>query len=183
MRRYVERVILAFALAIAFSVTSPPASAQSFTLEQVMGSPFPSELTVSKRGDKIAWVFDAEGKRNLWIAEGPIFAARQLTRYDNDDGQQLSELVFSPAANMIAYVRGGEQNQSGEVPNPTSDTAGMRQQVMLVDVRMGRITNLAEGSGPVFTTDGAQVIYNRDGHFWSAPAIGGKEHKLFEMRG
>src|SRR6266851_8639247 len=101
MRRYVERVILAFALAIAFSVTSPPASAQSFTLEQVMGSPFPSELTVSKRGDKIAWVFDAEGKRNLWIAEGPIFAARQLTRYDNDDGQQLSELVFSPAANMI----------------------------------------------------------------------------------
>ena len=30
------------------------ASAQSFTLEQVMSSPFPSELTASKRGDKIA---------------------------------------------------------------------------------------------------------------------------------
>lgn len=183
MRRYVERAILALALAIAFPFTSPPASAQSFTLEQVMSSPFPSELTVSRRGDKIAWAFDAEGKRNLWIAEAPTFAARQLTHYDGDNGQELSDLVFSPAANTIAYVRGGEQNQSGEVPNPTSDTAGTRQQVMLVDVRTGRITNLAEGSGPVFTTDGAQVIYNRDGHFWSAPAIGGKEHKLFQMRG
>ena len=41
-----------------------------------MSSPFPSELTVSKRGDKIAWAFDAEGKRNIWIAEAPTFAAR-----------------------------------------------------------------------------------------------------------
>ena len=49
--------------------------AQSFTLEQVMSSPFPSELTVSKRGDKLAWAFDAEGKRNIWVAEGPAFAA------------------------------------------------------------------------------------------------------------
>src|ERR1700704_3020689 len=71
MRRYLERVILAFALAIAFPVTSQPVSAQSFTLEQIMSSPFPSDLTVSKRGDRIAWAFDAEGKRNLWIAEAP----------------------------------------------------------------------------------------------------------------
>lgn len=83
------------------------ATAQNFTLEQVMSSPFPSEPTVSKRGDKIAWVFDAEGKRNLWIAEAPTFAAHQLTHYDNDDGQELSELVFSPNATLIAYVRGG----------------------------------------------------------------------------
>jgi len=46
--------------------------AQSFTLEQVTSSPFPSELTVSKRGDKVAWAFDAEGKRNVWIAEGSM---------------------------------------------------------------------------------------------------------------
>src|SRR6267378_8123600 len=70
------------------------AGAQNFTLEQVMSSPFPSELTISNRGDKVAWAFDAEGKRNIWIAEAPTFAARQLTHYDNDEGQELTDLVF-----------------------------------------------------------------------------------------
>src|SRR2546425_9326271 len=97
--------------------------AQSFTLEQVTSSPFPSELTVSKRGDKIAWAFDAEGKRNIWIAEAPTFAAHQLTHYDNDEGQELTDLLFSPNGNTVAYVRGGDANQAGEVPNPTSDPA------------------------------------------------------------
>lgn len=183
MYRYLNRRLVAFGLAILFALIAASARAQNFTLEQVMSSPFPSELTVSRRGDKIAWTFDAEGKRNLWIAEAPTFTGRQLTHYDKDDGQELSELVFSPAANLIAYVRGGEKNQSGEVPNPTSDPAGMKQQVMIVDVRTGRITTLGEGSGPIFTPAGDQVLYIRDGHLWSAPAIGGKEHKLFEMRG
>src|SRR5215510_4975716 len=99
-------------------------NAQSFTLEQVMSSPFPSDLTVSKRGDRIAWAFDAEGRRNIWVAEAPSFAARQLTHYTVDDGQELSDLLFSPGGNTIAYVRGGGENQAGEVPNPTSDPEG-----------------------------------------------------------
>src|SRR2546421_10654923 len=103
-------------------------SAQSFSLEQVTSSPFPSELTVSKRGDKIAWAFDAEGKRNIWIAEAPAFNARQLTHYNNDDGQELTDLLFSPNGNLVAYVRGGNANQAGEVPNPTSDPAGAKQE-------------------------------------------------------
>src|SRR6266446_5465029 len=81
---------------------------EQFTLEQVMSSPFPSELTISKRGDKIAWAFDAGGKRNIWIAEAPAFDARQLTHYHNDDGQELTDLLFSPDGGRIAYVRGGD---------------------------------------------------------------------------
>src|SRR5437870_13812465 len=102
--------------------------AQSFTLEQVTSAPFPSELTVSKRGDRVAWAFDAEGKRNVWIAEAPAFAARQLTHYEIDDGQELTDLTFSPNGNTIAYVRGGDKNQAGETPNPASDAAGARQE-------------------------------------------------------
>src|SRR6266567_4992633 len=109
-----------------FSLTLAQQSrAQSFTLEQVMSSPFPSELTVSKRGDRIAWAFDAEGKRNIWLAEAPAFMARQLTRYDRDDGQELSDLVFAANGNAIAYVRGQGKNQAGEYPNPTTDPSGI----------------------------------------------------------
>jgi dipeptidyl aminopeptidase/acylaminoacyl peptidase len=172
-----------FALAVLLLLTAQPVAAQNFTLEQVMSSPFPSDLTVSRRGDRVAWAFDAEGKRNIWVAEAPLFAARQLTNYNSDDGQELSDLIFSPAANSIAFVRGGEQNQAGEIPNPTSDPAGTKRQIIVVDVRTGRTTQIGEGGGPFFTTDGLQIIYIRDGHFWSVPTIGGKERKLFEIRG
>jgi dipeptidyl aminopeptidase/acylaminoacyl peptidase len=157
--------------------------AQNFTLEQVMSSPFPSDLIVSKRGDKLAWAFDAEGKRNIWIAEAPAFAARQVTRSTDDDGQELTDLVFSPNGAAIAYVRGQGKNQSGEVPNPTSDAAGAKQQILVVDTRTGRVTTIGEGNSPFFNPTGDQVLYLRDGKFWTAPTIGGKERKLFEIRG
>ena len=99
--------------------------ADRFTLEQVLSSPFPSDLIASKSGDKLAWVFDTEGKRNIWVAEAPAFKGRQLTRYDKDDGQEITEPVFSPDGNWIAYVHGGPPNSEKDIPNPTSD-AGRR---------------------------------------------------------
>src|ERR1043165_1030825 len=99
-----------------------------FTLEQVMSSPFPSELVISRKGERVAWVFDKEGRRNIFVAEGPQFRARQLTKYTQDDGQELTDLGFSSDGNWIVFVRGGDKNSRGEVPNPTSDPAGEKQQ-------------------------------------------------------
>ncbi|MDX6529117.1 MAG: hypothetical protein QOH41_1407 [Blastocatellia bacterium] len=158
-------------------------NAQTFSLEQVMSSPFPSELTVSKRGDRIAWAFDAEGKRNVWVAEAPAFNARQLTHYNNDDGQELADLVFSPNGNAVAFVRGGGANQAGEVPNPSSDPDGAKQEVWLADIRTGRMTRMGQGSTPMFSPAGDQIEYLRGGSIWTAPVLGGKESKLFEIRG
>src|SRR6185436_21147462 len=84
------------------SLAASLALGNGFTLEQVMSSPFPSDLVASPQGDKVAWVFDAEGKRNIWIAESPGFKGRQLTRYNADDGQEITEPVFSPDGNWIA---------------------------------------------------------------------------------
>ena len=179
-----HRRFLFFALLIVLSaLPGPSAYAQNFTLEQVMSSPFPSNLVTSKRGDKLAWAFDAEGKRNLWIAEAPGFAARQLTRYNADDGQELTELSFSADGNTIVFVRGEGKNQAGEYPNPTSDPEGTRQQINAVDVRTGRVTYIGEGSSPIFNALGNQIIYQREGKFWITPTLGGKERKLFEIRG
>src|SRR6202165_4149013 len=99
MYQRLNRKIIVFSLATVLALIAAPARSQTFTLEQVMSSPFPSELTVSKRGDRIAWAMDAEGKRNIWIAEAPAFNARQLTHNDKDDGQELTDLLFSPNGN------------------------------------------------------------------------------------
>jgi len=180
---HLKRQLVAFVLAALFAVIATSARAQTFSLEQVMSSPFPSDLTVSKRGDKIAWAFDAEGKRNIWIAEAPAFNARQLTHYDSDDGQELTDLSFSPNGNTIVYVRGGDANNAGEVPNPTSDPAGAKQEVWVADVRTGRVTRMGQGGTPIFSPAGDQVEYLRGGNIWVAPVLGGKESKMFEIRG
>src|SRR5206468_3334265 len=87
--------------------------------------------------------------------------------------------------NIIAYARGAEQgkNQAGEYANPTSDPAGTKKQVVVVDTRTGRTTTIGEGSAPIFNPAGSQIIYIRDGKFWTTPTIGGAERKLFEVRG
>src|ERR1700730_5569897 len=58
-----------------------PASAQSFTLQQVMSGTFNSELRASPKGSRVIWMANEEGKRNVWVAKlgRGNFAARQLT--------------------------------------------------------------------------------------------------------
>ena len=71
MRHHLNRKLVVFGLAILFAVIAS-ARAQTFSLEQVMSSPFPSELTVSKRGDKIAWAFDADKCRAFSIGSATM---------------------------------------------------------------------------------------------------------------
>ena len=49
----------------------------SFTVEQIKSYPFPNELTAAATGSRIAWAFNENGRRNVWVAEGPDFQARQ----------------------------------------------------------------------------------------------------------
>ncbi|HEV2488301.1 MAG TPA: hypothetical protein VGT03_00710, partial [Candidatus Acidoferrales bacterium] len=83
MKSTAVRIILAsIAILFAFSAANlrrASAAPSGFTLEQVMSSPFPDELAAARNGERIAWMFDIRGVRNLWIADGPEFVARQVT--------------------------------------------------------------------------------------------------------
>ena len=111
---------------------APEPGRTAFTLEQVMGAPFPSDLTAAPTGGAVAWVFDTSGVRNVWIAEPPDYRGHAVTSYTEDDGQEITELAFTPDGKSLGYVRGGEHNRAGEVPNPRSDPAGSTQAVHLV---------------------------------------------------
>src|SRR5262245_28313711 len=81
----------------------PPLQAQnsSFTLEQVMSSPFPSELVAAKQAPRIAWAFNAKGERNIWVADAPNFQARQITHYSGDDGQAIASVRLTPDGKTV----------------------------------------------------------------------------------
>jgi len=164
--------------------------ANGFSLEQVMSSPFPSDLIASKQGDKVAWIFDNQGKRNIWVAEAPDYVGRKLTNYGKDDGQEITEPILSPDGNWIAFVKGGPPNTDKEIPNPTSDPAGAKREVWCVSVRTAVLQKIDEGTSPSFTPRGDRVIYIKEDHFWWAPVIVAASKaprpapkKMFDIRG
>jgi len=155
-----------------------------FTIEQILSSPFPSELIAAPTGERIAWVFNAEGKRNIWVADGPDFKARQLTQYNEDTGQEITDPVFTHDGKWIVFVRGGGENSAGEVPNPTSDASGAKQEILAVEVASGRTVMLAEGDSPVVSPTDYRVVYNRERQIGIVEIAAGSEpHQLFVARG
>jgi dipeptidyl aminopeptidase/acylaminoacyl peptidase len=174
---------LAMLLAVAVLFLMPQANAQKpFTLEQVMSAPFPSSLTASKTNDRIAWVLNQEGRRNIWVAEGPGFAARQITKYSEDDGQELSDLSFSSDSSTIVYVRGDGKNAAGQVPNPTSSPAGAEQAVWTVAFSGGDPKRVDAGHSPQISPRGT-IAYAKDGQIWIAPLDGADKPQQLVVRG
>ena len=124
-------------LAILAGVVSTFAQNSSFTLEQVMSSPFPTALTSAAKTNRIAWVFNSRGERNIWIADVPDFAGSQVTHYQGDDGQDIFSPKLTPDGKTVVYARGSELNREGHVANPTSEIKEPKQQVWAADVESG----------------------------------------------
>jgi len=162
---------------------SPPAGA-SFTLEQVLAAPFPSDVTAAPSAGGVAWVFDAKGVRNVWAAFPPEYKGRAVTAYTADDGQELGDLAFSPDGKSIVYVRGGDPNSAGEIPNPTSDPAGAEQAVFVVSSAGGEPKRLGEGGGPAISPKGDRVAFTQKGKVFLSPLDGSdKPSPAFQARG
>ncbi len=173
---------------IAIVAFTPPAFAQAgkpaFTLEQILSSPFPSDLTAAPAGGRVAWVFDDHGSRNLWVAEPPDYKGRQLTKYTGDDGQEITELRWSPDGRSLVYVRGGETNRNGEYPNPTLEVSGIEQTIWVVSLDAGEPKKLGEGHSPQVSPKGDRVAFVKKDQVWSAPLdASGQPEQLIHARG
>ena len=176
-----KRSALAVAL-VAFAFCASTRAQKPFSLEQILSAPFPSDLTAAKGSSRVAWVFDQQGRRNVWVTEAPGFPARQLTKYNQDDGQELSDLSFSSGGNVLLYVRGGEKNSAGQVPNPTSNPAGAEQAVWTVAWEGGEPKRIDAGHSPDASSRGT-IAYEKDGQIWLAPLEGSEKPQQLVVRG
>jgi len=103
-------VLLALTL---FSAEEAAAQAPSFTLEAALSAPFPSGVVAAPAGGRVAWIFDAQGSRNIWVAEpgaNGAFSSRQLTTYTGDNGVEIGTPVWSFDGRALAFERGGSPN-------------------------------------------------------------------------
>ncbi len=155
------------------------ASAQQprFTLDQILGYSFPTELTASRVGGKVAWVSNTRGVRNILVSEAPRYEPRKVTAYSQDDGQELRQLRWLPDGSGIVYTRGG-------AANPTLNPNGVSEDLWLVVLDGSAPRKLAQGSGPAISPKGDTVAFTLGNQIWLV-GIDGKTsaRPAFQTRG
>ena len=158
-------------------------AAKTFTLEQALAAPFPSDLVAAPSGGRVAWVLNERGARNLWMAEAPDYKGRRITSYPEDDGQEIGQVQWTADGGTLVYVRGGDLETRGSDPNPRSNPEGVSQALWLV--RPGeKPQRLGEGNSPAISPKGDRVVFLFKNEIWSAALSGSeKAAQLIHARG
>lgn len=160
-------------------------SAQTFTMEQVTKFPFPSGLTASPVGEKIAWAMNEQGKRNVYLAEGPDFSPEKITAFNEDDGQEISSLQFSPDGKFLIFVRGGDHgggNASRPV-NPQHRPEIPKVEIWKITLETKEVKVIGEGDHPTLGHPN-KLACLKNGQVWSYDLAEDNEpEQLFDSRG
>jgi dipeptidyl aminopeptidase/acylaminoacyl peptidase len=168
---------------VLFSVLMKAAFAQTY-LEQFLAHPTESNFAASPDGKNIAWVINDAGKRNVMIKTGADLP-KMLTDYQQDDGQEISHLEFSPNGTKLIFVRGGGANSKGQSPNPLSLSEGTEQAIYFKDIASKNPpSKIAQGSNPLFYPDGIKILFAKGGQIYETNLdINAAPKLLFVARG
>lgn len=159
---------------------------QSFTMEQISSYPFPSELTTSQTGNRIAWAMNEQGLRNIYISQEPEYSPKKITSFDKDDGQEITSLQFSNDSKYMVFVRGGEHGSNWNYDvgiNPASETNIPKVAIWKVSLESGKAEMLTEGDNPIFSPDSKTIAFLKNRQIWTIPVVEGKASQYFEVKG
>ncbi|MHB1938467.1 MAG: S9 family peptidase [Acidobacteriaceae bacterium] len=162
---------IVFSLASSSLASFAQSTPTAFTLQQVMSAPFNSDLIAAPVGNKFAWLSNAEGRRNVWVAKpsgsGDGYESRQITHYTQDDGQDITDLHWSPDAQSIVYVRGSDPDGPQKMSaNPALLPRGVEQDVWLASLDGSAPRKIGPGNSPAFSIHGDAVAWVLDGQIW-----------------
>jgi dipeptidyl aminopeptidase/acylaminoacyl peptidase len=158
-----------------------------FSMQQVLHYPFATELAAAERGDAIAWVCNLDGVRNIWMARAPNFTPTKVTQYTEDDGQEITQLTFSPDGARLIFVRGGDHDANWPAegnlsPDPNSSPEQPVTAIWALPAGGGAPVKIDDGDAPVISARG-QIAYIKDEHVWASSLDGAKPGRLFFDRG
>ena len=165
------------------------ADSQTFTLDQALSAPFASDLVAGPRLGRLAWVENQQGKRNLWMAQPNAagrYESKPLTSYDQDDGQAIYDIAWTPDGERLIYVRGGDSEYPDRSdPNPALLPNGVDRSIWIISASGGEPRKVSEGYNPAISPKGDRVAFLSHGQIWTAPlnSDSAKAEPLLHTRG
>ena len=154
------------------------------TIENLLSVPFPSNLITDSQGEQVAWIFNDQGMRNIFIAKAPDLTTKKLTGTDSDNGIELSDLIFSPDGKKIIFTQGNSANSRGEAANPAQLQEETDKIIRIMNSDGSGLRTIGKGTGAEASPDNKSIAYYNKGEIWIAPVDSGKAPvKLFSARG
>ena len=150
---------------------APPARALHVpTMAQFMSAGYPLELVAARKADRIAWISNDKGLRNVFTASAPGFRAVRVTSFMKDDGVDTTQLSISDDGTLVSFTRGHGTNRDGWVANPEADPNGIERAIWAASTTGGAAWRLAEGQSGTISPDARYVAYAKDGQIYRVPA-------------
>jgi dipeptidyl aminopeptidase/acylaminoacyl peptidase len=161
--------------------------AQKSSIDAFKDYPFPTELCSADKGSKIAWALDEQGKRNVYVADGPDYKYRKLTSFDKDDAQEITSLTITDDGQRVVFVRGGDHGSNWDVSlpiNPLADAIPNTVKIWSVPFSGGDLKLISEGDEFVVSPNNQSIAFIKDGQAWTAALDSiNSSKKLFTTRG
>lgn len=149
-----------------------PALAQAggFSIEAVTAAPYPSELIASPVGDRVAWVFNSQGVRNVWATAAAVGSkARPVTRFTLDEGFDIGDLAWSADGSQLAFTRASTLEDNAPANTNSSPEGPRPQEVWTVGADGTGLHKLGLGHSASYSPDGAWLAYVDGGRIMAAP--------------
>ena len=161
--------VIAIAVALAVWTAGGSAADRMFSLADILSPAYPSGLVAAKSVDRIAWIFNDRGARNVWTAAAPDFRPVNLTGFGRDEVFEIDEVFLTDDGQTAVFIKGGAPNEAGWVTNSDSDPDGREQAIWAVRTDGGRPWKVAVGSDPVLAPDGLSALMPKDGLLYRSP--------------
>ena len=131
----------------------------SFSIEDILSPGFPSSLVSARHANRIAWIENERGMRNVYTATPPEYDPVRLTSYLEDDGVDLTGLQISDDGKIVTFIRGHAPNREGWVANPTSNPRGGERVVWAMGTDGGNPWRVVAMRDYELSPDGRWVLY------------------------
>src|SRR3982750_1925033 len=184
MRRITFAILAILSIAAGQPRADMPAPARALhtpTMAQFMSAAFPLELVAAKKADRVAWISNDKGLRNVYTAAAPDFRPVRVTSFMKDDGVDTTQLSISDDGTVVAFTRGHEKNRAEWVASPEADPNGVERAIWAARTTTpGMSWRLAEGSNGVLSPDGKFVAYAQDGQIYRVATAAGPRANDFD---
>jgi dipeptidyl-peptidase 4 len=177
--------MLTVLLLAAASVSNAQTRQPRFTIDQVLSASFPYNLVAARTSDRIAWIENERGMRNVYTAAGPAFMPVRLTSTMDDDGVDLRPMDISDDGAVVVFIRGHapgvgrESDMPGWIANPSLDPEGGKNEVWAASTSNNRKPwRVVAARNFALSPDGRWIVYSRDGQIYRAavdPGVAGAQ--------